>query len=84
MEKNVTERGYATPEELKAGHALTAGKNLPRKLTMDVVSAGLCRSSFYRPQQGPHVSSRATGCAPRTSIRARTRGCRATRAASSA
>ena len=53
MEKNVTERGYATPEELKAGHALTAGKNLPRKLTPDVVGAGLSRSSFYRPQQGP-------------------------------
>ena len=28
MESNVTERGYATPEELKAGHAQTAGKNL--------------------------------------------------------
>jgi nitrile hydratase beta subunit len=53
MEQNVLERGYATPEELKAGHALTAGKNLPRKLTPDVVDAGLSRSSFYRPQQGP-------------------------------
>ena len=30
------------------------------------------------------ASSRATGCAPRTSIRRRTRGCRATRAARSA
>jgi nitrile hydratase subunit beta len=53
MESNVTERGYATPEELKAGHAKTAGKNLPRKLTPDVVDAGLSRSSFYRQQQGP-------------------------------
>jgi nitrile hydratase beta subunit len=53
MEKNVTERGFASPEELKAGHALTPGKSLPRKLTMDVVGAGLCRSSFYRQQQGP-------------------------------
>jgi nitrile hydratase len=53
MESNVTERGYATPEELKAGHAKTAGKNLPRKLTPDVVEAGLSRSSFYRQQQGP-------------------------------
>ena len=39
MESNVTERGYATPEELKAGHALTPGKNLPRKLTPDVIGA---------------------------------------------
>ncbi len=53
MEKNVTERGYAAPEELKAGHALTAGKNLPRKMTMDSFKAGLCRSTFYRPPQGP-------------------------------
>jgi nitrile hydratase len=53
MESNVTERGYATPEELKAGHAKTAGKNLSRKLTPDVVEAGLSRSSFYRQQQGP-------------------------------
>ena len=47
------ERGYATPEELKAGHAQTAGKNLPRKLTPDVVGAGMTRASFYRQQQGP-------------------------------
>ena len=53
MESNVTERGYATPEELKAGHAQTAGKNLPRKLTPDVVGAGMTRSSFYRQPQGP-------------------------------
>jgi len=52
MEKNVTERGYATPEELKSGHAQAAGKNLPRKLTPDVVGAGLTRSSFYRQPQG--------------------------------
>ena len=53
MESNVLERGYATPDELKAGHAKTAGKNLPRKLTLDVVSAGMSRASFYRKQQGP-------------------------------
>jgi len=53
MEKNVTERGFASPGELKAGHAQTPGKSLARKLTMDVVGAGLCRSSFYRQQQGP-------------------------------
>ena len=53
MESNVTERGYVSPEELKAGHAQTPGKSLPRKLTTDVVGAGLSRSSFYRQQQGP-------------------------------
>ena len=53
MEKNVTERGYATPEELKAGHAQTPGKTLPRKLTLDVVERGMTRSSFFRQQQGP-------------------------------
>jgi nitrile hydratase beta subunit len=53
MESNVLERGYVAPEELKAGHALTPGKPLRRKLTTDVVAAGLTRSSFYRQQQGP-------------------------------
>ena len=53
MESNVLERGYVTPEELKAGHAQTPGKTLPRKLTTDVISAGMTRSSFYRQQQGP-------------------------------
>jgi nitrile hydratase subunit beta len=53
MEKNVLERGYVTPDELAAGHAQTPGKPLKRKLTPDVVSAGLTRSSFYRQQQGP-------------------------------
>jgi nitrile hydratase len=53
MEKNVTERGYATAEELKAGHARGPGKTLPRKLTPDIVQAGLTRSSFFRQQQGP-------------------------------
>ncbi len=38
---------------MKAGHAQTPGKSLPRKLTVDVVGAGLSRSSFYRQQQGP-------------------------------
>ena len=84
MESNVTERGYATPEELKAGHALTPGKNLPRKLTPDVVGAGLTRARSSASSRARSASSRATGCAPRTSIRRRTRGCRATRAASSA
>jgi nitrile hydratase len=53
MEKNVIERGFATAEELKAGHATTPGRTLPRKMTPEVVAAGLSRSSFYRQQQGP-------------------------------
>jgi nitrile hydratase len=53
LEKNVTERGYATMEELKAGHASTPGVPLKRKLTPDAVPGSLSRSSFYRQQQGP-------------------------------
>ena len=53
MESNVLERGYATPEELKAGHAQTAGKNLPRKLTPDVVGAGLSALVVLPPAAGP-------------------------------
>lgn len=53
MESNVLERGYASPEELKAGHALTPGKTLRRKLTTNVIQGGLTRSSFFRQQQGP-------------------------------
>ena len=53
MESNVIERGYAGADELAAGHALRPGKTLPRKLTTDVVKAGMTRGSFYRQQQGP-------------------------------
>ena len=53
MEKNVTERGYVTPEELKVGHAQKPGPALKRKLTPDIVADGMTRSSFYRQQQGP-------------------------------
>jgi nitrile hydratase len=52
MEKNLTERGFASAAELEAGHAQGPGKALPRKLTPDLV-AELTRSSFYRQQQGP-------------------------------
>jgi nitrile hydratase len=52
LEKNLIERGFATAEELKAGHAQTPPKTLPRKLTPEVVPT-LTRSSFYRQQQGP-------------------------------
>ena len=53
MEKNLLLRGYVTEAELKAGHALGPAKPLPRKLTKDVVDAGMTRSSFFRQQQGP-------------------------------
>jgi nitrile hydratase subunit beta len=52
MEKNLTERGFASAAELEAGHAQGPGKALPRKLTLDLVP-GLSRSTFYRQQQGP-------------------------------
>ena len=53
MEMNVLERGLASAEELKSGHALTPGKTLKRKLTPAVVQDGLTRSSFFRQQQAP-------------------------------
>jgi nitrile hydratase len=52
METTVIERGLASADELKAGHAATPGKPLPRKLTPDMV-ATLSRGSFYRQQQAP-------------------------------
>jgi nitrile hydratase beta subunit len=53
MEKNLLARGLVTPEELAAGRALQPTKPLPRKLTADVVQAGMTRNSFFRQQQGP-------------------------------
>ena len=53
MEKNLVARGYVTPDELAAGHALHQAKPLEHKLTLDVVRAGLARSSFFRQQQAP-------------------------------
>jgi nitrile hydratase subunit beta len=52
MEMNVVEHGFAGADELKAGHALTPGKTLPRKLTPAAV-AGLSRGTYFRQQQGP-------------------------------
>ena len=52
MEKNLLLRGYVTEAELKAGHSLGPTKPLPRKLTKDVVDAGMTRNSFFRQQQG--------------------------------
>ena len=51
MEKNITERGLATVEELKTGHATTAGKMLRRKLTVSGLQDALTRPSYFRPQQ---------------------------------
>jgi nitrile hydratase len=53
MEKNLVERGLADGDELAAGHALRAGKPLPRKLAPDVVRHGMTRGSFFRQQQAP-------------------------------
>src|SRR5947207_892990 len=53
MEMNVVERGLASAEELKSGHALAPGKTLARKLTSAVVRDGLTRGSFFRQQQAP-------------------------------
>ena len=51
MEKSIIERGFATAEELKAGHATTAGKMLPGKLTVSAFQQR--RRSFFRQQQAP-------------------------------
>lgn len=52
MEKNLLERGLVGEDEFKAGHSLRAGKKLARKLTKEVVDAGMTRMSFFRQQQG--------------------------------
>src|SRR5262249_20572256 len=61
IEKSIIERGFATPEELKAGHAATAGKML--QLT---VSAFQQRRRFILP---PATST----CTLQTGDRVRTR-----------
>ena len=53
MQKNLLERGLVTADEIEAGHSLQPARPLPRKLTVEVVQAGLTRSSFFRQQQGP-------------------------------
>jgi nitrile hydratase len=53
VETNATERGLVDTDELAAGHALRPGQLLPRKLTREIVEAGLGRGSFYREPQGP-------------------------------
>jgi nitrile hydratase len=51
--KNIIKRGFATAEELKAGHATSAGKILRRKLTVSVLQDILTRPSYFREQQAP-------------------------------
>ena len=53
MEKDIIKRGFATAEELKAGHATSAGKILRRKLTVSVLQDILTRPSYFREQQAP-------------------------------
>jgi len=53
MERMLVERGFVDPDELAAGKSLRPGKPLKRKLTADVVKAGLARGSFFRDPQGP-------------------------------
>ena len=51
--RNIVSGGFATAEELEAGHAATPARPLPRKMTPEIVHAGLKRASFFRQQQGP-------------------------------
>jgi nitrile hydratase len=53
MELNVTERGYASWDELKKGHAAAPGKPLKRKMAPEDVSPAMRRGNFYREPQGP-------------------------------
>jgi nitrile hydratase len=53
METNVVERGFASADEIEAGHALRRGRTLARKFTSDLVPEKLTRGSFYREPQAP-------------------------------
>jgi nitrile hydratase len=53
MELNVTERGLASWDELKKGHASAPAKSLKRKMIADDISPALRRGNFYREAQGP-------------------------------
>jgi nitrile hydratase subunit beta len=53
IEINVIERGLASAEELKAGHALARSKQINRKLTTDLAQQALIRPSFQREPHGP-------------------------------
>jgi nitrile hydratase subunit beta len=51
LHKNLVARNFVTEDEIAAGHSLHPAKPLPGKLTIDVVQAGMTRSSFFRQQQ---------------------------------
>jgi nitrile hydratase len=53
LQKNLLKRGLVTEDEIEAGHSLRPAKPLRRKLTAEVVQAGMTRDSFFRQQQGP-------------------------------
>ena len=86
VEQMLLERGLVDADELAAGRALRPGKPLKRG-TFDArrtSRACMTRGSFGAAAPAPRASRSATACARRTSIRRRTRGCRATCAAMSA
>jgi nitrile hydratase beta subunit len=58
LQKNLVTRGFVTEEEIAAGRSLDPAKPLPRKLTAEVVRAGMTRSSFFRQQPGDRVRTR--------------------------
>jgi nitrile hydratase len=53
IEKNLVERGYATPEELEAGRANGPAKPLKRKMTADDIGPALTRGKYGRPATAP-------------------------------
>jgi hypothetical protein len=85
LENLLVDKGFVAPDEVKAGHALKQTKAPKRgKFTRDDVERIMVRGKFGRPLPRRPSSRRATGCARRTSIRQRIRGCRATCAGMSA
>jgi nitrile hydratase subunit beta len=53
LENLLIEKGLIGADELQAGHALRAGKQLKRRLAATDVPNTLSRGSFTRPAQGP-------------------------------
>jgi nitrile hydratase beta subunit len=53
IQQALIERGYASPDEISAGHAREPGTSFDRKLTPGVLSAALTRGSYYRQASAP-------------------------------
>jgi nitrile hydratase subunit beta len=53
IEKNLVQRGYATPEEFESGHARAPAKPLKRKMTADDIGPALTRGKYGRPAAAP-------------------------------